>query len=133
MPRGIVILSTVLLVTLVSYSKYGSPHYSIPGIYIPNLCIVRPNFILPTQRYGLFVDAVSLLDFFTCIGHMDADKTFAAFHSQQKTGFTSMYEARVAASVQNVSQWFLVKRVPPAWMTPNIYLRFRTLTSGRMA
>lgn len=57
---------------------------------------------LPTQRYGLFVDAVSLLDFFSCIGHMDADKTFAAFHSQQKTGFTSMYEARVAASVQNV-------------------------------
>ena len=57
---------------------------------------------LPNQRYGLFVDAVSLLDFFSCIGHMDADKTFAAFHSQQKTGFTSMYEARVAASIQNV-------------------------------
>jgi uncharacterized protein (DUF1499 family) len=33
---------------------------------------------------------------------MDADKTFAAFHSQQKTGFTSMYEARIAASIQNV-------------------------------
>ena len=49
MPRGIVILSTVLLVTLVSYSKYGSPHYSIPGIYIPNLCIVRPNFIALTM------------------------------------------------------------------------------------
>lgn len=57
---------------------------------------------LPTQWYRLFVDAVSLLDFFTCIGHVDADKTFAAFHNQQKTGFTSMYEARVAASVQNV-------------------------------
>jgi hypothetical protein len=57
---------------------------------------------LPTQRYGLFVDAVSLLDFFSCIGHVDADKTFAAFHSQQKTGFSSMYEARVAASVQNL-------------------------------
>jgi hypothetical protein len=56
---------------------------------------------LPTQRYGLFVDAVSLLDFFSCVGHVDADKTFAAFHSQQKTGFSSMYEARVAASVQN--------------------------------
>jgi hypothetical protein len=57
---------------------------------------------LPNQCYGLFVDAVSLLDFFSCIGHVDADKTFAAFHSQQKTGFTSMYEARVAASIQNV-------------------------------
>lgn len=57
---------------------------------------------LPNQRYGLFVDAVSLLDFFSCIGHVDADKTFAAFHNQQKTDFSSMYEARVAASVQNV-------------------------------
>ncbi len=57
---------------------------------------------LPNQRYGLFVDAVSLLDFFSCIGHVDADKTFAAFHNQQKTGFSSMYEVRVAASVQNV-------------------------------
>lgn len=57
---------------------------------------------LPNRRYGLFVDAVSLLDFFTCIGHVDAEKTFAAFHSQQKTGFASMYEARVAASVQNL-------------------------------
>jgi hypothetical protein len=57
---------------------------------------------LPNQRYGLLVDAVSLLDFFSCIGHVDADKTFAAFHSQQKTGFSSMYEARVVASVQNV-------------------------------
>jgi hypothetical protein len=57
---------------------------------------------LPNRRYCLFVDAVSLLDFFTCIGHVDAEKTFAAFHSQQKTGFASMYEARVAASVQNL-------------------------------
>jgi len=57
---------------------------------------------LPIQCYGLFVDAVSLLDFFSCICHVDADKTFAAFHSQQKTGFSSMYKARVAASVQNV-------------------------------
>ncbi len=57
---------------------------------------------LPCQRYGLFVDAVSLLDFFTCIGHVDAEKTFAAFHSQQRLGFSSMYGARVAASIQNL-------------------------------
>ncbi len=57
---------------------------------------------LPGQRYGLFVDAVSLLDFFTCIGHVDAEKTFAAFHSQQRSGFSSMYEACVAASIQNL-------------------------------
>jgi hypothetical protein len=57
---------------------------------------------LPNQRYGLFVDAVSLLDFFACSSHVDTEKNFQAFHNQQKTGFTSMYEARVAASVQNV-------------------------------
>ncbi len=57
---------------------------------------------LPNRRYGLFVDAVSLLDFFTCIGHADANQTFAAFHNQQRTGFATMYEARVAASIQNL-------------------------------
>ncbi len=57
---------------------------------------------LPNRRYGLFVDAVSLLDFFTSIGHVDAEKTFSAFYNQHKTGFSSIYEARVAASVQNL-------------------------------
>jgi hypothetical protein len=57
---------------------------------------------LPIRRYGLFVDAVSLLDFFTSIGHVEAEKTFSSFYSQYKTGFASMYEARVAASVQNL-------------------------------
>jgi len=33
----------------------------------------------PTQRCGLFLDAVTLLDFFTCIGHVDAEKSFVAF------------------------------------------------------
>jgi hypothetical protein len=57
---------------------------------------------LPNRRYGLFVDAVSLLDFFTSVGHVDAEQTFTSFYSQKKTGFASMYEARVAASVQNL-------------------------------
>lgn len=57
---------------------------------------------LPNRRYGLFVDAVSLLDFFTSIGHVDAEKTFSAFYNQHKTGFSSIYEARVAASVQDL-------------------------------
>jgi len=57
---------------------------------------------LPNRRYGLFVDAVSLLDFFTSIGHVEAEKTFSSFYNQYKTGFTSMYEARVAASIQNL-------------------------------
>jgi hypothetical protein len=57
---------------------------------------------LPNRRYGLFVDAVSLLDFFTSVGHVDAKQTFTSFYSQKRTGFASMYEARVAASVQNL-------------------------------
>jgi len=57
---------------------------------------------LPSKRYGLFVDAVSLLDFFTSVGHVDAEQTFTSYYSQKRTGFASMYEARVAASVQNL-------------------------------
>jgi hypothetical protein len=57
---------------------------------------------LPTRRYGLFVDAVSLLDFFTSIGHVEAEKTFSSFYNQSKSGFASKYEARVAASIQNL-------------------------------
>jgi len=47
---------------------------------------------LPNRRYGLFVDGVSLLDFFLAANHTDMEKTFTAFHNQQKTGFASMYE-----------------------------------------
>ena len=45
---------------------------------------------------------MSFLDFFSCVGHTDTENTLTAFHSQQKTGFTSMYESRVASSAQNV-------------------------------
>jgi len=57
---------------------------------------------LPIRRYGLFVDAVSLLDFFTSIGRVEAEKTFSSFYNQSKSGFVSMYEARVATSIQNL-------------------------------
>jgi hypothetical protein len=57
---------------------------------------------LSNRRYGLFVDAVSLLDFFTSVGHVDAEQTFTSFYNQKRTGFASMYEGRVAASVQNL-------------------------------
>jgi hypothetical protein len=66
-----------------------------------DVCTWVPTGIL-AKRYGLFVDGVVLLDFFSCIGHGEAEKTFFAFFSQQKSGFVSMYEARVAASIQNL-------------------------------
>jgi hypothetical protein len=54
------------------------------------------------RRYSLFVDGVSLLDFFSFVSHVDAEKSVSAFYNQQKSGFASMYEARVAASTQNL-------------------------------
>jgi hypothetical protein len=57
---------------------------------------------LPIHRYGLFVDAVSLLDFFSFLGHTDTEKQLSAFHSQQKAGFATQYESRVTTSIQNL-------------------------------
>ena len=57
---------------------------------------------IPTRRYGLSLDAVSLLDFISASNHSDSEKTFMAFHNQQKTGFTSMHEPRVAISTQHL-------------------------------
>lgn len=54
------------------------------------------------KRYGLFVDGVSLLDFFSFVSHTDTEKYMSAFFNQVKSGFVSMHEARVAASTQNL-------------------------------
>jgi len=56
----------------------------------------------PIKRNGLFVDGVSLLDFFTFVSHVDTEKSMTAYYNQQKSGFASMYEARLAASTQNL-------------------------------
>jgi hypothetical protein len=57
---------------------------------------------LPNYRYGLFVDGVSLLDFFSFLGHTDNEKQLSAFHNQQRAGFATQYESRVATSLQNL-------------------------------
>jgi hypothetical protein len=56
---------------------------------------------LPNHRYGLFVDGVSIFEFFSS-GHIDAETTYSSFYSQHRTGFKSTFEARVASSVQNL-------------------------------
>lgn len=43
-----------------------------------------------------------MLDFFSFVSHVDAEKSVSAFYNQQKSRFASMYEARVAASTQNL-------------------------------
>lgn len=56
---------------------------------------------LPTRRYGLFVDGVSIFEFFSH-GHIDAEATYSSFYSQHRVGFQSSYEAHVAPSIQNL-------------------------------
>lgn len=57
---------------------------------------------LPTRRYGLFVDAVSILDFFSCLGHIDAENQVSTLHNANQAGCTSIYESHVTTSVQNI-------------------------------
>lgn len=57
---------------------------------------------LPIRHYGLFVDAVSILDFFSGLGHVDAENQVSTLHNAHKADFTSIYESRVAVSVQNI-------------------------------
>jgi hypothetical protein len=60
----------------------------------------------PNPRYGLFIDAVSLLDFFSFLGHIDNEKQLSAFHNQQKAGFVTQHESRVATSIQIIPSFF---------------------------
>lgn len=55
---------------------------------------------VPPGRFGLFVDGHSLLDF-SFVGFLDAETVTNSFHSSNKSGFKSMLEMRVAASMQN--------------------------------
>jgi len=56
---------------------------------------------LPPGRFGLFVDGHSLLDFFSFVGFLDVESVANSFHGSIKSGFKSMLETRVAASMQN--------------------------------
>jgi hypothetical protein len=82
---------------------------------------------LPTRRYGLFVDAVSILDFFSFLGHIDAESQVSTLHNANKAGFTSIYESRVATSVQNI-----FPKVFGKGDSINISLLYATPTDGMM-
>ncbi len=56
---------------------------------------------VPPGHFGLFVDGHSLLDFFSFVGFLEAEAVANSFHSFNKSGFKSMLETRVAASMQN--------------------------------
>jgi hypothetical protein len=60
------------------------------------------------NRYGLFVDAVALFELFS-MDHIDTATALGSFNNSQKTGFATMYEATLAASMQNVLPTLLGK------------------------
>jgi len=63
---------------------------------------------LPRHEFGLFVDGVSIFEFF--FGeHINPDKIVQSMYTSKKTGMRTMYEARVAASFQNVLPTILGK------------------------
>jgi len=64
-------------------------------------CRVWMKTHLPGGRYGFFVDVVSCFEMFAA-GHVDHSEALAAMNNSQKTGFPSMYKARVAGSMQNL-------------------------------
>ncbi len=56
---------------------------------------------VPSGHFGLFVDGHSLLNLFSFVGFLDAWTVANSFHSSQKSGFKSMMETHIAASMQN--------------------------------
>ena len=56
---------------------------------------------VPQNRFGLFVDGVSLFEFFA-YDHTDTDMFMTTSHNTQKNGFNTLFEARIATSMQNL-------------------------------
>jgi hypothetical protein len=44
------------------------------------------SIYLPNHRHGLFVDGVSIFEFFMH-GHIEAEMTYSSFYNQHRTGF----------------------------------------------
>jgi len=57
---------------------------------------------VPKERFGLFVDGYSFLEFFSLSGHIDTESDAAAFSHSQKTGFSTCIEAQLAISFKNL-------------------------------
>ena len=72
-----------------------------------DLCVWMKMHV-KNNRYGLFVDAVALFELFS-MDHIDTATALGSFNNSQKTGFATMYEATLAASMQNVLPTLLGK------------------------
>jgi hypothetical protein len=53
------------------------------------------------NRFGLFVDAVSIFDFLAQ-AHVDSESNMSHLYNSQKNGFDTTYESRIISSMQNL-------------------------------
>jgi len=56
---------------------------------------------VPNNRFGLFLDAVSIFDFLAQ-PHLDAQENMSQLYNSQKNGFDTTYESRIVSSMQNL-------------------------------
>jgi hypothetical protein len=56
---------------------------------------------VPNNRFGLFLDAVSIFDFLAQ-SHLDAQENMSQLYNSQKNGFETTYESRIVSSMQNL-------------------------------
>jgi hypothetical protein len=56
---------------------------------------------VPNNRFGLFLDGVSIFDFLAQ-SHVDNQDNMAHMYNSQKNGFETIYESRVISSMQNL-------------------------------
>jgi hypothetical protein len=56
---------------------------------------------VPDNRFGLFVDAVSIFDFLAQ-AHVDSEANMSHLYNSQKNGFHTTYESRIISSMQNL-------------------------------
>jgi hypothetical protein len=56
---------------------------------------------VPNNRFGLFLDAVSIFDFLAQ-PHLDAQENMSQLYNSQKNGFETTYESFIVSSMQNL-------------------------------
>jgi hypothetical protein len=88
---------------------------------------ILPQRITP---YGLFLDAVLLLDFISASNHSDSEKTFTAFHNQQKQVLRQCMKLELQYQPSIYFPPFLVEPIPQDWMTMNFCQLFQVYQNG---
>ena len=64
-------------------------------------CMAWVTQHIPPDRWGLFVDGVSLFEFMD-VQHTEVHDALQAIHNSKRSGFASLFESRVAVSMSNL-------------------------------